>query len=58
MCCLDVVWMVISPRSAHPLWFFVVWYYIVVVREWFFAYGTDSVLFDDLALQQLFHFGR
>ena len=58
MCCLDIVRMVIPPRSAHPSWVAVVWDYVVVIREVFMADGTYPALLNNFAVQQFSHLGR
>ena len=58
MGCLNVIWMVISPRSAHPFWIPVVRHDVVIVAELFVADRALSVLFDDLPVQELAHLGR
>jgi hypothetical protein len=57
MCCLDIVRMVVSPRSSHPFRIPVVWNNIVVVGEFFLADRTDPVLFNNLPVQEFPHFG-
>jgi len=56
MRCLDVVWVIIPPRSSHPFGIPVVWCDVVVIRELFVADGAFPVLLDNLAVQQLSHF--
>ena len=58
MRCLDVVWVIISPRSAHSFRIPMVWNHIVIVCELFMADGTLLILFDNLAIQQFPHFSR
>ena len=58
MGCLDVIRMVVSPRSAHPFWIPMVWEDVAVVRELFVADGTSPVLLGNLAVQQLPHLRR
>lgn len=50
MRCLDVVWMIVSPSSAHSFWIPVVWSYIVIVCELYVADCAFSVLFDNLPI--------
>jgi len=57
MCCLDIFWMVISPRAAHSLRFPVVRHDIVVIREVLVADGTYAALLDNLSIQKFAHFG-
>jgi hypothetical protein len=57
MCCLDIIWMIVSPRSSHSFGISVVRHYVVVIRELMVADGTDAVLFGDFPLQQFPHFG-
>jgi hypothetical protein len=47
--------MVVSPRSSHSFGLDMVWHYIVVICEWFFANGADSVLFEQFSVYELFH---
>ena len=56
MRCLDVVRVVIRPRSAHSFGIPVVWNHILIVRELFMADGALAVLFDNLPIQQFPHF--
>jgi len=56
MRCLDVVWMVVSPRSSHPFGIFVVWHDVVAVGEFLVANGTLPTLLDNFAIQQFPHF--
>src|ERR1700733_10810685 len=58
MCCLDIVWVVISPRSSHAFGISVVGYDVVVIGELFIADGAFSVLLDNLPIQQFPHFSR
>ena len=51
MRCLDIVWVVVPPRSSHPFGIPVIWNYIRVIRELFVADGAFPVLFDNLAIQ-------
>ena len=50
--------MVVSPGSSHPFTPFVVRDDIVVVGEFFFADGTDSVLLNNLPAEQSSHLSR
>src|SRR5579864_4692061 len=58
MRCLHVVRMVVSPSSSHSFGILVVRHNVVVVGEFFVAYGTLAVLLDDFALKQFPHFCR
>ena len=58
MCCLDIVWMIVSPCPAHTLGVFMVWNNVVVVREPFMADCAHATLLPDLAVQQFPHLGR
>jgi hypothetical protein len=42
-----VIWGGLLAGASHPLGFFVIWNYIVVISEWFLAYRADSVLVDN-----------
>jgi len=55
---LNIVWVIVSPCSSHPFGISVVWDNIVVIAEFFFADGTDPVLFHNLPVQQFPHFCR
>lgn len=57
MSCLNIVRMIVSPRSSHPLRIPVVWNDVVVVRELFVANGASPVLLNDLPIQQFPHLG-
>ena len=50
MRCLNVVRMVVSPRSSHSFRVFMIGHDIVVVREFLMANRAYSVLLDDLAI--------
>jgi hypothetical protein len=50
MRCLDIVWVVIPPRSSHPFGIPMIWHDVVVVGELFVADRAFSVLFDNLAI--------
>ena len=52
---LDIVRMIVSPRSSHASGMNVVGDDVVVVGEGFLADGASSVLLDDLAMEQLPH---
>lgn len=58
MRCLDIVWMVVSPRSSHPLRILVVRNDVIVVGELFVTDGARASLLSDLPVQQLAHLGR
>jgi hypothetical protein len=50
MCCLDIVRMVIPPRSSHSFRVLVVRYHIVVIREVFVADGAYPALLENLSV--------
>src|SRR6266849_1985941 len=54
---LDIVWVVVSPTSAHSFWIPVVRNHIVIVCELFVADGTFPVLLDNLSVEKFPHFG-
>jgi hypothetical protein len=54
---LNVVGMVISPRSSHSFRFPVVGHDIVVVCELFVADRAYPALFDNFPVHQFLHFG-
>jgi hypothetical protein len=58
MRCLDIVWMVVSPRSSHTFRILVVRDDVVVIREVFVADGAYATLLDNLSVQQFPHLGR
>lgn len=58
MYCLDIVRVIVAPRSTHSLRVSVVWDDVVVVRELFMADRADAGLFSDLSVEQLSHLGR
>lgn len=58
MRCLDIVWMVVSPRPSHSFGLPMVWHDIVVVRELMVAYCADAVLLGDFPLQKFSQFRR
>jgi hypothetical protein len=51
MDCLDIVWVIVSPRSTHPLRIPMVRDHIVIVRELFVADRADASLFSDFSVQ-------
>ncbi len=55
MCCLDIIRMIIPPRSTHPFGIPVVGYDVVVVCELFAADGALPVLFDNFPIEQFSH---
>lgn len=56
MSCLNIVWVVVSPSSAHPLGIPMVWNDVVIVRELFMADGAFPVLLNNLPVQEFPHF--
>src|SRR6266851_7478065 len=58
MRCLDVVRVIIPPRSSHPFRMSVIWHDVVVICELFVTDGAFPALLDNLAIQQLSHFCR
>ena len=58
MCCLDIVWMIVSPSSSHSFGILVVGDNIAVIREVFVADGAYPALLPNLAVQKLSHLGR
>ena len=58
MCSLDIVRMIVSPRSSHTLGIPMVRNDVAIVRELFVADSTFPVLLDDLAVQQFPHLRR
>ena len=58
MRCLDIVRMIVPPRSSHPFGIPVIWNYIRVICELFVADGALPVLFHNLPIQQFPHFSR
>ena len=52
---LDVVGVIVPPRSSHPSWADVVRYDVAVVGEPFFAEGADAILRHNLSVHQLPH---
>jgi len=57
MRCLNVVWMVISPRTAHAFGILMIRHDVVVVREFFMADRTLLVLLRNLPIQEFPHLG-
>ena len=57
MCCLDIVRVIVSPRSAHSLRILVVWNDVAVIREFVVADRAYAALLPDLPVQQFPHFG-
>jgi hypothetical protein len=55
---LDIVRVIVAPRSTHSLWISMVRNHVVIVRELFVADGADASLFPDFSVEQLSHFGR
>jgi hypothetical protein len=55
---LDIVRVIVPPRSTHSFWVPMVRDHIVIVCELFMADRADASLFADLSVQQLPHFGR
>jgi hypothetical protein len=58
MYCLDIIWMIVSPRSTHSLWIPMVRDHVVIGRELFVADRADASLFSDLSVEQFAHLGR
>jgi hypothetical protein len=58
MCRLDIVRVVVSPRSSHAFGILVVRNDVVIVREFFVAECAYACLLPNLAVQQLPHLGR
>lgn len=54
---LDIVWMVVSPRSSHPLGFFVIGHDVVVILKIFVADGAYPALLSNFSILQFAHFG-
>lgn len=54
---LDVVGMIVPPRSSHSTWIDVVRNDIAVIRELPLAEGAHTVLGGDLPVRQFPHFG-
>jgi len=57
MDCLDVIGIIISPSSSHAFGIARVWDDLVVVGELLVADGALPVLLDNLAIDELPHFG-
>jgi hypothetical protein len=57
MYCLDIVGVIVSPRSAHSFGIPMVRNHVVIVRELFVADRADTSFFADLSVQQLPHLG-
>ena len=58
MCCLDVVRVIVSPRSTHSFRILVVRDYVVVIREVLVADGAYSALLENLSVQKFPHLCR
>jgi hypothetical protein len=58
MYCLDIVRVIVPPRSAHSFRTPMVGDHVVIVRELFMADRADAGLFSDLSVEQLSHLGR
>lgn len=58
MCCLNIVWVIVPPRSAHSFRILVVRNNVVVVRKLFMTDRAYAALQPDFAVQQLSHFCR
>jgi len=58
MCCLDIVRVIVPPRSAHSLRILVVWNDVAVIREFVVADRANATLLPDLPVQQFPHLGR
>jgi hypothetical protein len=48
---LDIIWVIVSPRSTHSFWVPMVRDHIVIVRELFMADRADATLFSDFSVQ-------
>jgi hypothetical protein len=57
MCCLDIVGMIVAPRTSHAFGIFVIGNDIVVVREFEMADCAYAALLPNLPVQQLPHLG-
>jgi hypothetical protein len=55
---LDIVGVIVPPRTPHSLWVPMVRHHVTVVRELCVADGADASLLSDLSVQQLAHLGR
>ena len=58
MCSLDIVRMIVSPRSAHTFGILMVRHDVVVVGELLVADGTFPVLLDNRPVEKLSHLPR
>ena len=58
MCCLDIIWVVIRPRSAHSFGIPVIGNHIVIICELFVTNRTFPVLLDNLPVEKFPHFSR
>jgi len=58
MSCLNIVWMIVSPSSAHSFGVSVVRDDVVVVSELFVTDGAYASLLSDFPVQHLAHLGR
>jgi hypothetical protein len=58
MYCLDILTVIVAPRSTHSFWSPVVRNHVVIIRELFVADRADASLFSDLSVEQLSHLGR
>jgi hypothetical protein len=55
VCCLDIVGMIVSPRSSHPFGILVIRHNVGVVRELFVTDGALPVLLHNLKVQESPH---
>src|ERR1700687_1978764 len=58
MCCLDVVRMIVPPRSSHSFRILVVRGHVVVIREVLVADSANPALLHNLSVQKFPHLGR
>ena len=58
MCCLDIVRVVIPPRSSHSFRILVVRGHVVVIREVLVADSANPALLHNLSVQKFPHLGR
>jgi hypothetical protein len=58
MCGLDIVRMIVSPRSARSFRILMVGHDVVVIGELFVAARTYPALLSDLAVEQFAHLRR
>lgn len=58
MYCLDIVRVIVPPRSAHSFRMPMVGDHVVIVRELLVADRANASLFSDLSVKQLPHLGR